>query len=61
MKNAEKNRKQINDMLLVFSLFLDEGIIAVERIFPEYKQFILAHKDKSLSLLKKELGLLLPV
>ncbi len=40
-------------MLLAFSLYLDGGFRAVERIFPEYTQFVSENKDKSLSAVKK--------
>ncbi|WP_160713619.1 hypothetical protein [Chitinophaga solisilvae] len=55
MENNNSYQQRIikNDMLLAFSLYLDGGFRAVERIFPEYTQFVSENKDKSLSAVKK--------
>jgi hypothetical protein len=57
MKNAGKYAKgqQLADMLLAYKTFMDSGIEAVERIYPQYRSFVLTHKGKSLTQVKEEL------
>ena len=57
MKNAEAYRKKavINEMILAFSLFVDEGIKAVERLYPQHASFVLKNKHKTISAIKDEL------
>ena len=43
------------EMLSAFVLFLEEGIGAVERLYPQYKSFVLSNKGKSQTDVKKEL------
>ncbi|MHA4812374.1 hypothetical protein ACX0G9_30050 [Flavitalea flava] len=49
-KNLEASIK-----ILAYALFVDEGLAAVERMYPQYKNFVLGHKGKSLTEVKNEL------
>ncbi len=57
MKNVEsyRNKRESMEMLSAFVLFLEEGIGAVERVYPQYKAFVLSNKNKSQTDVKKEL------
>jgi hypothetical protein len=57
MKNAEKYMKNqaISDMILAYKTFIDYGIEAVQRAYPQYKAFVLSNKDKTLTQVKHEL------
>lgn len=57
MKNAEKHMKNQSfaDMILAYKTFMDSGIEAVQRMYPQYKSFVLAHKGKSVTQVKQEL------
>jgi len=43
------------EMMAAFSLFLDEGMKAVERMYPQHVSFVKNHKGKSQAEVKKEL------
>ncbi|NSL90384.1 hypothetical protein ECE50_026415 [Chitinophaga sp. Mgbs1] len=49
-KSIERNSK-----MLAFGLYLDEGMKAVERVFPEYKHFVLENKNNSFGEVKRKL------
>ncbi|MCW3461821.1 hypothetical protein [Chitinophaga nivalis] len=57
MKNAAEYRKKaiINEMILAFVLFKDEGIKAVERMYPQHVLFVLENKNKATSTVQDEL------
>jgi hypothetical protein len=57
MKNAEKYMKNqaMADMLLAYKTFVDYGIEAVQRTYPQYKAFVLNSKGKTLTQVKHEL------
>jgi hypothetical protein len=57
MKNAEKYMKSqpFADMILAYKIFMDSGIEAVQRVYPQYKNFVLTHKGKSVTQVKQEL------
>jgi hypothetical protein len=57
VKDAEKYMKyQANaDMILAYKTFVDYGIEAVERTYPQYKAFVLNHKGKTTTQVKHEL------
>jgi hypothetical protein len=57
MKNAEKYMKSqaVADMILAYKTFIDSGIDAVQRTYPQYKSFVLNNKGKTITQLKQEL------
>jgi hypothetical protein len=57
MQDAEKYKKnqEAMNMILAYSLFVDAGIEAVERMYPQYKAFVLNNKGKTPSQVKNEL------
>jgi len=52
---AYRNKKIVMEMMAAFSLFLDEGMKAVERMYPQHVSFVKNHKGKSQAEVKKEL------
>jgi hypothetical protein len=52
---AYRNKKIVMEMMAAFSLFQDEGIKAVERMYPQHVSFVKNHKGKSQAEVKKEL------
>ncbi len=57
MNNAKKYKKDQDtmNMILAYALFVDAGIEAVERMYPQYKAFVLNNKGKTSSQVKNEL------
>ena len=57
MRNGiyDRKKQELGRMILAYSLFLEEGMDAVERMYPEYKSFVLSHKGKSVTDVKNEL------
>ena len=57
MKNAEKYMKNqaTADMILAYSTFVDYGIDAVQRTYPQYEAFVLKNKGRSITEVKNEL------
>ena len=57
MQNMEPYRKKqvINEMILAFLLYVEEGIKAVENLYPQHKKFVLDNKSKSVKDIKHEL------
>jgi hypothetical protein len=57
MNNAApyRNKKVFMEMLAAFVLYKEEGMSAVERMYPEHVSFVLSHKNKSQAEVKKEL------
>ncbi len=57
MDNAApyRNKKVVMEMMAAFSLYLDEGMRAVERMYPQDVSFVRSHIGKSQSEVKKEL------
>jgi len=56
MKTGEPNKTfESARMLNAFVLFSEQGLKAVETTYPEYKQFVLAHKERSVREVKNEL------
>lgn len=43
------------EMMAAFSLFLDEGMAAVERMYPQHVEFVRRHVGKTRSEVKREL------
>ncbi len=43
------------EMLSAFVLFKEEGIKAVERMYPQYQSFVLSNQDKTQTEIKREL------
>ena len=55
-KNSSYNTKQLFiEKLAAFMLFLEEGMEAVQRMYPQHVAFVRSHKDKSSSEVKREL------
>jgi hypothetical protein len=52
---AYRNKKIVMEMMAAFSLYLDEGMRAVERMYPQHVSFVRSHKNKSQAEVKKEL------
>ena len=50
-----KKKQEATEKLLAYVLFMDEGMDAVERMYPQYKSFVLSHKGKSVTEVKNEL------
>ncbi len=57
MNNIEKYKKKQEAMMMVsaFALFIDKGIEAVERMYPQYADFVLSNQGKSKTQVKNEL------
>ena len=57
MKNAEKYMKSqaVADMILAYKTFVDDGIDAVQRAYPQYKTFVLDNQGKTVTQVKQEL------
>jgi len=57
MNNAVsyRNKKVAMEMLAAFSLYLDEGMAAVKRMYPQHVAFVRHHSHKTRSEVKKEL------
>lgn len=57
MNNAEKYKQKQEAMMMVsaFVLFIEKGIEAVERMYPQYSSFVLSNKGKSTTQVKNEL------
>lgn len=57
MKNAEKYMKHqaISDMILAYVTFLEDGIEAVQRAYPQHKTFVLNNEGKTITQVKHEL------
>ena len=45
----------IADMLLAYKTFIDYGIEAVQRAYPQYQAFVLSNKGKTLTQVKHDL------
>ena len=43
------------DMILAYKAFVDDGIGAVQRAYPEYKTFVLDNQGKTVTQVKQEL------
>ncbi len=56
MNEAEKYKKKQEAMMMVsaFALFIEKGIEAVERMYPQYTSFVLSNKGKSKTQVKNE-------
>jgi len=52
---AYRDKKVVMEMMAAFSLYLDEGIRAVERMYPQHISFVRNHIGKSQAEVKKEL------
>ncbi len=52
---AYRNKKSSLEQLAAFSLFLEEGIDAVKRMYPQHVPFVQSHTGKSQAEVKKEL------
>jgi hypothetical protein len=52
---AYRNKKVVMEMMAAFSLYLDEGVGAVERMYPQHVSFVRNHIGKSQAEVKKEL------
>jgi hypothetical protein len=57
MKDIESYRSKriAMEMLSAYVLFLEQGISAVERVYPQHKSFVLSNAGKSQSQVKREL------
>lgn len=57
MNNAAsyRNKAVIMEMMAAFSLYLDEGMAAVERMYPQHVDFVRRHSDKTKAEIKREL------
>jgi hypothetical protein len=57
VKDAEKYMKSqaVADMILAYKTFVDDGIDAVQRAYPQYKTFVLENKGKTVTQVKHEL------
>ena len=56
MKLGEPNKTfESARMLNAFVLFREQGLKAVETTYPEYKQFVVEHSDRSVREVKNEL------
>ena len=57
MNDAEKYKKKQEAMMMVsaYVLFIDKGIEAVERMYPQYASFVLGNQGKSKTQVKNEL------
>jgi len=56
MNSANYKAKQdAMDKLLAYALFIDEGMRAVENMYPQYKTFVLSQQGKSVTEVKHEL------
>ncbi len=51
---AYRNKKGSLEQLAAFSLFLEEGIDAVKRMYPQHISFVKSHIGKSQAEVKKE-------
>ena len=56
MNNAALNRNKavVMEKMAAFSLYLDEGMAAVERMYPQHIAFVQHHLDKTMAEVKKE-------
>ena len=52
---AYRNKKDSLERLAAFSLFLEEGMDAVKRMYPQHVSFVESHIGKSQAEVKKEL------
>ena len=57
MNNAAKyrNKEVVMEMMAAFSVYLDEGMAAVERMYPQHLEFVRHHSGKTLREVKREL------
>jgi hypothetical protein len=57
VKNAAKYKSKQEAMtkVLAYSLFVEKGIAAVERMYSQYISFVLSNKGKSTTQIKNEL------
>lgn len=57
MNNAVpySRKKKFLEQMAAFALFLDEGMDAVKRMYPQHVSFVQSHKGKSQAEVKKEL------
>jgi hypothetical protein len=57
MNGAEsyRNKKVFMEMMAAFVLYQEEGMSAVERMYPQHVAFVRSHKDKTQAEVKKEL------
>ena len=52
---AYRSKKRSLEQLAAFSLFLEEGMDAVKRMYPQHIAFVESHLGKSQAEVKKEL------
>lgn len=52
---AYRNKKVYLEMMAAFVLYLEKGIQAVEKMYPQHVDFVRNHQGKSQSEVKKEL------
>lgn len=52
---AYRGKAVIMEMMAAFSLFVDKGLAAVKRMYPQHVDFVKAHKNKTEKEVKKEL------
>ncbi|MBS1665519.1 MAG: hypothetical protein JST68_31045 [Bacteroidetes bacterium] len=57
---AYRDKKGLVERLAAFSLFLEEGMDAVKRMYPQHLSFVESHIGKSQAEVKKELLQSLP-
>jgi hypothetical protein len=50
-----RNKKVVMEMMAAFSLYLDEGMAAVKRMYPQHVSFVRSNMGKTQSQVKKEL------
>ena len=53
--SAYRNKKVYLEMMAAFVLYLEKGIQAVERLYPQHVDFVRSHQGMSQSEVKKEL------
>jgi len=50
-----RNKEVVMEMMAAFSLYLDEGIAAVKRMYPQHVEFVRCHTGKTKTQVKREL------
>jgi len=62
MNNAAlyRNKGVVMEKMAAFSVYLDEGMTAVERMYPQHIGFVRDHEGKTMAQVKKELLQALP-
>jgi hypothetical protein len=50
-----KSKQEAMTKVLAYSLFVEKGETAVERMYPQYLSFVLSNKGKSITQVKNEL------